>query len=353
MITVTGFGTLPDGREVSRFTLANECGVQVALLNYGGILQALWVPDREGRPGNVVLGYDSLSAYEANPAYLGAVIGRAAGRLRGGVLPLEGRTYPLAANSGANTLHGGPQGFHRKWMAAETQETDEALALVLRFESPDGEGGFPGNLDVTLTYRLQRCAPVLQLEMAAVSDRRTYLNMTHHGYFNLSGGERPVTDQQLALQADAYAPVDQDMLPCEGWQPVAGLPFDLRTPVRLAEPLASTHAQIQRAGGIDHPFRLVRSTDSGVEPCAWLTDAVTGRRMTVSTDQPHLVVYTGNTLQDAVLEGGCPFGRHQGICFEAQEVPDAPGSPFFPCRLLEPGKRYQRQLRYDFDTLST
>lgn len=352
MIRQSHFGTLPDGQPVERYTLDNETGLSVSLLTYGGILQALEAPDRWGQPSPVVLGYDRLEDYMANPAYVGAVIGPAAGRLGAAALVMGQERYPLPANNGTNTLHGGPEGFHRRLMAAETFETPESLAVMLRFSSPHGTSGYPGALEVVLEYVLQRRENRLQLNLSAVSDRRTYLNLTHHGYFNLSGDSCPVTDHRLQLAAEAFAPVDGAMLPCAGWASVAGTPFDLREPRLLEAVLADPHSQLTQAGGIDHPFRLTPGAAAGAEPCARLHHPASGRQLTVSTDQPHLVVYSGNFLQEAAVPSGKTFGRHQGICFEAQEVPNAPGSPYFPCRYLEAGERYRRFLRYDFSTVS-
>lgn len=350
MISREVFGTLPDGSTVDRYTLSNEMGLSVSLLNYGGIIQSINAPDRWGNSSNVVLGYDRLEDYLSNSAYIGVVIGPAAGRLGNAALVVGRECYSLAANNGPNTLHGGPEGFHQRLMAAQTFETPEALSLMLRFSSPHGASGYPGNLELVLEYVLQRRANRLLVKLTGRSDRRTYLNMTHHGYFNLSDCSKSVMDHELQLSADAYAPVDEAMLPCAGWAAVAGTPFDLREPRSLRAVLGERHSQLTLAGGIDHPFRLMKAAGAGLELCARLEDPESGRSLTVSTDQPHLVVYSGNFLQEAVVPSGKTFNRHQGICFEAQEVPNAPGSPFFPCRYLEPGEQYCRHLQYDFST---
>lgn len=349
MMQVERFGMLADGQEVSQYTLTNETGMKLKLLDYGGIIRELWIPDKEGNAGNIVLSYDSLDDYVANPAYVGAIIGRAAGRIENGTLHIGPDVYGVPRNNGTNSLHGGPDGFHQKCMHAEYEESADALELTLSFGSADGESGFPGNLALQLIYRLSRREKMLSLEMRGTTDCKTYLNMTHHGYFNLSGNGNTIEAQVLQLNADAYARVDGAMLPKSGWTPVGGSCFDLQNPTPITRVLNADDEQISLARGVDHPFRLNGKGPGNVRNCAILSDEKSGRTMTVSTDQPHLVVYTGNYLDEAVVPSGKRFLRHQGICFEAQEVPNAPGNPSFSCTYLEPGEVYSKTLCYTFD----
>lgn len=349
MMKTEAFGVLSSGHAINQYSLTNETGTTVRILNYGGIIRELLTPDREGVPGNIVLSYETLADYEANPAFIGAVIGRTAGRIGGGELVIGNSRYTLPQNNGENTLHGGPCGFHTKPMKGELAETPEAMSLSLSFESEAGECGYPGKLSLELRYTLMKRENVLILDFVGVSDQKTYLNMTHHGYFNLSGGARTIEEHVIRLSADAYAPVDSAMLPQTGWTPVAGTPFDLRQPVPLGEVIHREDAQIRLARGIDHPFRLLPQVDQGAEsPCALLTDPQSGRGLTVGTTHPHLVVYTGNFLDAAEVPSGKRFNRYQGICFEAQEVPNAPGNPAFQCSYLEAGEPYRHTLRYAF-----
>lgn len=350
MVSTEVFGVLPQGETVSQYTLANESGLTVKILNYGGIIRELWVPDRNGTRGNVVLSYDTLEDYQTNPAYIGAVIGRTAGRIANGDLVIGDSHYSLDRNNGQNTLHGGAGGFHRKLMTAKVSETPGAMVLDLSFISEAGESGYPGTVSLTLRYTLQRDQNVLTLDFMGSSDQKTYLNLTHHGYFNLAGSDTTIEDQLLQLEADAYAPVDEAMLPWDGWKAVGETPFDLRRMRPLGEIVHREDPQLRLARGIDHPFRLMGG-DAAADSytlCASLQDPKSGRDLKVSTTQPHLVVYTGNFLETAQVPSGKEFRRHQGICFEAQEVPNAPGNPAFQCHYLDKGETYLHSIRYEF-----
>ncbi len=349
MNAVEQFGILPNGLPVNQYTLTNETGVTVKILNYGGIIRELWTPDRDGVPGNVVLSYDHLEDYRVNPAYIGAVIGRTAGRIRGGRLVIGDSHYDLPRNNGGNTLHGGPCGFHTKLMDAAMVEESDDLSLVLKFISEDGECGYPGKLAVEIRYKLMKHENILTQSIVGVSDQDTYLNMTNHSYFNLSARPVSIEDHRVALSADAYAEVDDEMLPKGGWTTVAGSVFDLQNPRRIGDVISSEDAQILCAWGIDHPFRLMDSHDQpDAPPSVSLFDLESGRMLTVGTSQPHMVVYTGNYLDAADVPSGKSFCRHQGICFEAQEVPDAPNNPEFACSLLEAGVTYSHTICYEF-----
>lgn len=349
MMRMEVFGVLPGGQPVNQYTLTNETGMTVKILNYGGIIREIRTPDRDGNLGNCVLFYDTLEDYAVNPAFIGAAIGRTAGRIGGGRLAVWDSSYEIPQNNGKNTLHGGPCGFHHKPMEASFSETTEAMILSLGFVSEDGECGYPGRLELELKFTLMKGANVFVIDFVGASSRKTYLNMTHHGYFNLSGRDTTIEEHILQLSADAYAPVDEAMLPLIGWAPVQETPFDFQKPGLLKGALRSGAAQISLARGIDHPFRLwPKESAHGEAPCVILKDPASGRCMKVATTHPHMVMYTGNFLDAAEVPSGKIFQRYQGICFEAQEVPNAPGNPAFECRYLEAGEAYRHSIRYEF-----
>lgn len=349
MQTVEEFGVLPDGKKVNQYTLKNETGITVRILNYGGIIREILAPDKNGTWDNIVLAYDSLEDYIVNPPFLGAVIGRTAGRIRGGELKIGDASYPISRNSGENTLHGGYCGFHNKWMEAEFSDTDDRMILSLKFLSEDGECGYPGRLELEVAYSLMKRENRLIMAMNGIPDRKTYLNMTGHSYFNLSGKKQSIADHLLSLSADTYAKIDGEMLPQGGWTPVAESVFDLRKQQRLGNILESEDSQILCAKGFDHPFKLSSpSNEADDKACAHLQDPESGRTLKVSTSQSSMVIYTGNYLSEAQVPSSTSFCRNQGICLEAQEVPDAPGNSAFECSYLEAGQVYSHYIEYAF-----
>lgn len=351
MIKTEAFGVLPGGQPVNQYILTNETGVTVKILNYGGIIREILTPDRNGILGNIVLSYEALEDYMVNPAYIGAAIGRTGGRIGGGQLTVGDSVYSLPQNDGANTLHGGPSGFHHKYMDAVLAETADAIALSLSFTSEAGECGYPGKLALELRYTLMKRENRLKLDFLGRSDAKTYLNMTHHGYFNLSGSDGTIEDHTVQLSADAYAPITEALLPQEGWVPVADSPFDMRDSHVLKAVIHAENEQIQLAGGLDHPFRLHPTMGEGLNaPCVWLKNPKTGRCLSVSTTQKCMVVYTGNNLDKAEVPSGKRFSRYQGICFEAQEAPNATENPAFECTYLEPKEIYHHGIMFDFSS---
>lgn len=349
MMKTEAFGVLPGGQPVNQYILTNEAGMTVKILNYGGIIREILTPDRNGTLGNIVLSYDALEDYTVNPAFIGAAIGRTGGRIGGGRLTVGDSVYTLPQNNGANTLHGGPCGFHHKHMDAVLAETTDAMVLSLRFASEDGECGYPGKLALELRYTLMKRENRLKLDFLGNSDAKTYLNMTHHGYFNLSGDEGTIEDHTVQLSADAYAPINEGLLPQEGWVPVVASPFDMQDSQALKAVIHAENEQIHLAGGLDHPFRLHPAMGEGMNvPCAWLKDPTSRRSLSVSTTQQCMVVYTGNHLDKAEVPSGKRFSRYQGICFEAQEAPNATEDPAFQCTYLEPNEIYHHGIQYAF-----
>jgi len=345
MLPATSFGRTAAGAAVQLFTLANAHGLRATISNYGGTLTGLLVPDREGHLGDVVLGFDDVSGYQspafrqANP-YFGALIGRYGNRIKAGRFALDGHDYALATNNGPNPLHGGTQGFDQKIWQAEPGTSAEGDTLTLRYLSPDGEEGYPGTLAVTVVYTLTP-DNALRIAYRATTDHATPLNLTNHAYFNLSLGTRPdVLAHELTLAADRYTVVDAALIPTGELRPVAGTPFDFRTPHAIGARIA------QVPGGYDHNWVL---NGAGPRPVATVHDPASGRTLEVGTDQPGLQCYTGNFL-DGSLTGkhGTVYGPHAGFCLETQHFPDSPNHPEFPNTILRPGETFQSTTTYRF-----
>ncbi len=279
------FGRLPSGQDVEVWTLWNESGMEVRAIGYGAAITSIRVPDREGRFADVVLGYDSLDGYVADDAYFGAVIGRFANRIRLGRFSLGGKTYQLATNNGLNHLHGGPGGFHKVLWEVAALSTPEGPGLVFRYTSPDGEEGYPGTLNVRVTYRLTQ-QNELVIDYQATTDQPTPINLTQHSYFNLSGDtEREVLGHELELNAASFTPVDDTLIPTGEITPVSGTPFDFRQPRQLGACIGENDAQLAHAGGYDHNF-VLGAGDQNLEFAARVYEPTSGRSLEVHTTGP-------------------------------------------------------------------
>ncbi|RZK88470.1 MAG: galactose mutarotase, partial [Methylobacterium sp.] len=325
------FGTTADGAAVTRHTLARG-DLRVQVLDYGGIVSRIDVPDRRGRVANVVLGAADLAGYVASDAHFGALIGRYANRIAGGRFSLDGAVHQLPRNQGRNTMHGGPEGFDRRvWRV----EAADAASLTLAYRSADGEQGFPGNLDVTVTYRLGDDG-TLAIAYAAVTDRPTIVNLTNHSYFNLAGEDAgSALGHMVTLAADAVLETDAEQIPTGRILPVAGTPFDFRTPTALGARIRTAHPQLALAHGYDHTYVL--GGDGTLRAVAQAVDPASGRSLTVATTQPGLQLYTANMLDGTVTgSGGGLYRAGDAVCFEAQGFPDAPNHPAFPSTVLRP-----------------
>jgi aldose 1-epimerase len=334
------FGSLPDGRAVERHRLEGAGGIAVDILTLGGIVQRVFAPDRHGEVADVALGFDNLAAYLANPAYLGALIGRCAGRIGNGRIDIDGVTYLLSRNSGRETLHGGDGGFHK---ALWTVEAAAPGRLHLSLESPDGDQGFPGLLRVDAVYSLSAEAG-LRLDFEATASRPTIVSLTSHAYWNLAGdGAGDVLDHDLQIEADAFTPVNESFLPTGEIRPVDGTPFDFRKAAPLRERITDLDdAQIALVGGIDHNFVLREGPMRPLVRAARLSDPVSGRMLEVFTTAPGLQVYTGNGMQNGPAgKPGRPYPRWGGVALETQRFPDAPHQAAFPSILLRPGEVYR------------
>lgn len=336
------FGTMPDGQSVDVFTLTNANGAEVEVINYGGNIRALRVPDRDGQLGDVVLGFDALDGYVEQYSRFGALIGRYGNRISDGRFTVDGTTYQLAINDGDNHLHGGLRGYDKRYWDAEVVEEDGQQKLRLHYVSPDGEWGYPGNLDVTVDYSLTDEDEVI-IDYRATTDRATPVNLTNHAWFDLSAGRSDNTlGQVLRLHAARYTPVDDEQIPTGEIAPVAGTPLDFTG----AKPIGQ---DIDAAGGYDHNFVLDRDEAKALTLAAEAHDPVTGRTLDVYTTEPGLQFYSGNGLDGSITgKGGRVYEKHEGFCLEAQHYPDSPNHPDFPSTILRPGETYRQTTVYDF-----
>lgn len=341
-VTKRSFGSLSTGEAVSCYTLDNGA-VQVSILDYGCTIQSILVPDRENRPVDVVLGYDSARGYEEGCSSFGAFVGRYANRIAHSRFPLNGRMVFLKPNEGENHLHGV---FSRCLYQAETGEN----SVTFRRRSPAGEEGYPGGLDITVTCTLVR-DNALRLDYRALSDADTVLNLTNHSYFNLSGqGSGGIEDQILRLNADQITPLGEGSIPTGDFLDVTGTPFDFRSPKAIGRDIEAEDEQIRRGSGYDHNFVLAAP---GLErPFAVAESARTGIVLECYTTQPGVQLYTGNFIQtDTALDRGkAPYGRRSGFCLETQHYPDSPNQPEFPSTLLRAGEEYHEVTIYRLRT---
>ena len=343
------FGKTKDGRTIGEYRLRNAAGMELKCISFGGILTSIKVPDRQGRFANVALGFDNLGQYEAEHPYFGAITGRYANRIGGGRFKLDGVNYRLFDNDGGNSLHGGKTGFDKRiWTVSQSES-----ALELTYRSPDGEEGYPGNLDVTARYSLSD-DNALRIDYAATTDAPTVVNLTNHSYFNLMGeGEGAIYDHILTLNAGRYTPTDAGQIPTGEVAPVAGTPFDFRQPKTIGSGQRSAHPQIVMAKGYDHNFVLDRDglSERELGLAARVYEPRSGRVMEVWTTEPGLQFYAGNFL-DATLVGssGRLYRQSDGFALETQHFPDSPNKPDFPSTTLRPGGRFESSTVYRFST---
>jgi aldose 1-epimerase len=344
------FGTMPDGTEVDIYTLTNSLGMEVTVLTYGGILQSIKVPDRRGNLENVTLGFDNLDDYvERNDPYFGAIIGRYGNRIAGGSFTLDGVEYPLATNNGPNHLHGGDLGFDKRiWTVTDTFQDDDSVGLDLSYTSPDGEEGYPGALDTTVTYTLTN-ENEIAMHYVATTDAPTIVNLTNHAYFNLAGeGSGSIEGHELRLQASQYTPVDETLIPTGEIAPVAGTPFDFLTPTEIGLRIRDNHEQLLFGLGYDHNFVLDRDSD-GMELAAQLSDRASGRVLSIYTTEPGIQFYSGNFLDGTLIgTSGRTYRQGDGLALETQHFPDSPNQPDFPSTVLRPGEVYDTTTIYQF-----
>ena len=340
-ITKRAYGKDQHNHSVKEYTLQNASRASVSVLDLGGTVTRILMPDQNGILGDVVLGYDDAQAYLKNNGYLGALIGRCGNRIGGAAFTLDGTPYILQANSGPNNLHGGPEGFDRRMFAAE--ELDNALKLSLT--SPDGDQGFPGTLHVEAEYSLSN-DNALTIAYRATTDKPTIVNLTNHTYFNLDGHDAgDVKDLVLQVFANSVTEADDTLIPTGKLIPIRDVPYGFQTPTRIGDVLEHPDAAMKNAGGVD--FNYCAGRDGTEKRIATLYSPNTGREMQVFTDLPGVQVYTGQGL-DQPGKGGTQYRKYGGLCLETQRYPDSIHHPQFPSVVLRPGEEYITKTTYRF-----
>ena len=353
-ITSAPFGEV-DGQTVDLYTLTNANGMEVKIMTYGGIVQSIRVPDRDGNMANVALGFATLDEYvEGNP-YFGTITGRYANRIARGTFTLDGERYRLALNNGENHLHGGEQGFDKfVWGATRLPDAEDGVALRLSRTSPDGEENYPGTLVVDVTYTLTD-NDELRIDYRATTDEPTIVNLTNHSYFNLAGeGSGSIYGHELQLNASNYTPVDETLIPTGEIAPVAGTPFDFTEAKAIGQDIRDgENEQIVIGRGYDHNFVLDRDDpeDDSLILAARLTDPESGRRLEISTTEPGIQFYSGNFLDGTMVgPSGNVYRQGDGLALETQHFPDSPNRPEFPSTELGPDDEYTSTTVYAFST---
>jgi len=349
-VTKTTTSSRFQGTPVDEVTLKNRRGVELHAISYGGIITSLKVPDRAGKPGDIVLGFDKPESYWADPPppFFGAIVGRYGNRIGKGKFTLDGKPYSLATNNGVNHLHGGNKGFDKVLWAIATKDAPEGSQAIFSRTSKDGEEGYPGNLQVRVTYTLTEKNELI-VDYHATTDKATPVNLTQHSYFNLAGeGSGDILGHQLTIDADRYTPVDDTLIPTGELAPVQGTPFDFRQPTAIGARIDQDNPQLKNGKGYDHNWVLTRK-GTGLQHAARLTDPKSGRTMDVATTEPGLQFYSGNFLDGTIKgKGGHVYAHRSGLCLETQHFPDSPNKPKFPSTILQPGKAYESRTVFTF-----
>ena len=339
------FGSMPDGTKVEIFTL-EEGSIKARVMTYGARLVSLEIPDRSGKIADIVLGYESLDGYTADPkSYFGSIVGRYGNRIAHATFSLDGKRYDLPANDGVNTLHGGIKGFDK--LVWQGQEIPHGVELTLM--SKDGDQGFPGTLTARVRYTLE--AHALKIEYFATTDKDTVLNLTNHSYFNLAGeGQGDILNHLMMIPADRYTPVDSGLIPTGELAPVAGTPLDFHKATAIGARIDDPNEQMRLGGGYDHNF-VLNGKMGVLQEAARVVEPTSGRVLTVETTQPGVQFYSGNFL-DGTLHGkhGHIYAKHTGFCLETQHFPDSPNHPKFPTSELKPGETYHSVTIFRFST---
>lgn len=344
------FGQTPDGKDVYLFTLRNTKGAQALISNYGGIVTSLKVPDRSGKLGDVVLGFDNLADYIKDSPFFGALIGRYGNRIARGKFTLDGKEYTLATNNYPNALHGGVKGFDKVVWEPAILAGPEGPSLKLTYLSKDGEEGYPGNLSVTVVYTLTEDNG-LKVDYTATTDKDTVVNLTQHSYFNLAG-KGLILDHVVMIPADKFTPVDSTLIPTGELKPVDGTPFDFRKPTAIGARINQDDEQLKFGKGYDHNW-VINKPMGEFGLMARVTEPTTGRVMEVLSTEPGLQFYSGNFLDGTLKgKGGQVYQFRSGFCMEPQHFPDSPNKLQFPSVVLKPGQTYRNTIVYRFSTAS-
>jgi aldose 1-epimerase len=336
-ITQDVFGTLPDGRQVNRYTLKNTKGMVVKIIDFGGIVTEIHVPDRDGAFADVALGFETIGPYLKDSPYFGALIGRYGNRIGKGRFTLDGKDYQLATNDGENHLHGGDPGFDKVLWTA----TVESGGLALRYRAADGEQGYPGNLDATVVYSLTEDNEIV-MRFHAVCDQPTPVNLTQHSYFNLAGaGAGDILAQEITIDAGS--------IPLGPLAPVTGTPFDFRQPRAIGERIGQPDKQLRHGSGYDHCWVLNKAVaERGLTRAVHVSDPASGRVLELFTQEPGVQFYSGNFLDGSLQGKGHDYIFRSGFCIEPQHFPDSPNQPESPNTILRPGEVYETESRYRF-----
>ena len=343
----TGFGTTVKGKEIAQFILKNANGMELRVIEYGGIITHLFVPDHSGNIDDVVLGHDTLTEYEQSTFFFGALIGRYGNRIANGGFLLDGKEFELEQNDGTNCLHGGSSGFHNRAWKGEQIHTELGVALLLKYHSPDGEGGFPGAVDIEVSYLLTD-DNALEIEYKATSSKKTILNLTQHTYFNLSGMNEDILAHHLTINAHTFVPVDERSIPLDSFADVADTPFDFTSPKQIGKDINTEHPQVKVGSGYDHTF-IVQAEGNELLSIAKVFHPTSGRTMEVLTTEPGVQLYTGNFLENSPKgKGGLANNYRFGLCLETQHYPDSPNRPDFPSTIVEAGEEYFTKTVYRF-----
>ena len=349
-VTKESFGKTSDGQNVDIYTLTNRRGAEIKITNYGGIITSLKVPDRNGKLGDIVLGFDNLDAYLKGSPYFGAIIGRYGNRIAKGRFTLDGHQYTLAVNNGENHLHGGIKGFDKVVWTARPLKVPNGAALRLTYLSKDGEEGYPGNLSVRVIYTLTN-ANELKIEYWATTDKDTVVNLTSHSYFNLGGqGNGDILNHQLLINARRFTPTDAGSIPTGELKSVKGTPFDFTSAFRVGDRINDDDQQLKFGKGYDHNF-VLNGRMGTLRQAAVAYEATSGRSMEIWTTEPGIQFYSGNFL-DGTLTGkdGRVYQQRYGFCLETQHFPDSPNHPSFPTTLLRRGQQYHTITIHKFKT---
>ncbi len=341
-ITKAAFGKTPDGTEIDSYTLHNAHGASAKLISFGATLTELMMPDRNGKMGDVVLGFDNLAQYQAKGPFFGVTVGRYANRIAKGRFTLDGKEYQLAINNGPNSLHGGAVGFDHKVWKAEPKNTPAGQSVRFTYVSKDGEENYPGTMAVSVTYTLTD-KNELKIDYAAETDKATVLNLTNHSYFNLAGSG-DILNYTLTLNADKFTVVDDTLIPTGEIKSVVNTPLDFRKPTAIGAHIA----EIKDVGGYDHNY-VLNGKAGTLRQAAKVEDPATGRQMEVFTTEPGVQFYSAIHLDETIVgKGGAKYQKYGAICLETQHYPDSPNHPDFPPTVLRPGAKFTSETIYKF-----